>query len=98
MMFFIRTLIFLELFYSVLGIFYAGVDISHVARFEQGNVVYRDYDGQPYDLFNLIKRHRMNCIRLRLFTSSEQQALSDPYNFSSTLKHTLKLALRAKKK
>ncbi|CAF1479371.1 unnamed protein product [Didymodactylos carnosus] len=92
----IDILFLFELFYSTLAIDCIGVDISHVALFEQENVVYRDYDGQPCDPFTLIKRHGINCVRLRLFTSNEQQVLSHPYDFAPTLKHTLSLARRAK--
>lgn len=77
--------------------FLAGVDISHVAFFEERNVRYRDYEGQPQDLFSLLKKYEINCVRLRLFTSSDQQARKRPYDHSPNLQQVLKLAQRAHK-
>jgi arabinogalactan endo-1,4-beta-galactosidase len=86
------------IFRYVLSEFLAGVDVSHINLFEKHGAVYRDYDGRPIDLFDLLKKYGINCIRLRLFTSSEEQARDNPMDSAQTLNYTLNLALRVKKK
>jgi len=75
--------------------FIAGADVSHLAFFEERGIVYRDA-GQPRDALALLKQRGLNCARLRLFTSSAQQAQTDPYNFINNLGYTLPLAVRAR--
>jgi arabinogalactan endo-1,4-beta-galactosidase len=77
------------------GEFMAGADVSHQAFFENRGIVYRE-DGQARDALVLLKERGLNCARLRLFTSSAQQALADPYNSINNLEYTLPLAVRAK--
>lgn len=76
-------------------IFMAGADLSHVRFFEERGIVYRE-QGQVRDAFEILKRAGLNCARLRLFTSSEAQAQTNPYNAINNLDYTLPLALRAK--
>jgi arabinogalactan endo-1,4-beta-galactosidase len=75
--------------------FIAGADVSHLAFFEQRGIVYRDA-GQPANALVLLRQRGLNCARLRLFTSSPQQAQADPYNAINNLDYTLPLAVRAK--
>jgi arabinogalactan endo-1,4-beta-galactosidase len=73
----------------------AGADLSHLAFFESRGVVYQD-SGHPGDALIIAKKHGLNCVRLRLFTSSAAQALADPYNYINNLDYTLPLAVRVK--
>lgn len=75
--------------------FLAGADFSHLAYFEERGAVYRD-NGQPRDALEMLEKRGLNCVRLRLFTSSAEQAQSDPYNSINNLDYTLPLANRAK--
>jgi len=75
--------------------FLAAADFSHLAFFESRGVVYAE-TGQPQDALSILKRHGLNCVRLRLFTSSAAQALFDPYNYINNLDYTLPLAVRVK--
>lgn len=75
--------------------FIAGADLSLLAYFETNGIVYKD-DGQPGDAIKILKKHGINCIRLRLFTSSAEQAKADPYNYINNLAYTLPLAVRVK--
>ena len=77
------------------GEFIAGADVSHLVFFEERGIVYRD-NGQPQDALALLKQRDLNCARLRLFTSSAQQAQADPYNAINNLGYTLPLAVRAR--
>jgi glycosyl hydrolase family 53 len=64
--------------------FIAGADVSHLVFFEDRGIVYRD-DGQPQDALAILKRRGFNCARLRLFTSSAQQARANPYDSRNCL-------------
>jgi arabinogalactan endo-1,4-beta-galactosidase len=75
--------------------FAAGADFSHLAYFESLGVMYRS-DGQPQDGLAILKDRGLTCVRLRLFTSSTAQAVSNPYNYINNLDYTLPLALRVK--
>ncbi|HXI50247.1 MAG TPA: glycosyl hydrolase 53 family protein [Candidatus Saccharimonadales bacterium] len=75
--------------------FVAGADFSHLGFFEDRGVVYRDAD-EAKDGLRILKSHGVNCVRLRLFTSSADQARRDPYNYTNNLDYTLPLAVRAK--
>jgi len=75
--------------------FVAGADVSHLAFFEDRGIVYKD-GGQPEDALGILKRHGLNCVRLRLFTSSAAQAQANGYNYTNNLDYTLPLALRAR--
>ncbi|MGH7940859.1 MAG: glycoside hydrolase family 53 protein [Limisphaerales bacterium] len=76
--------------------FIAGADLSLLTYFESKGIVYKD-QGQPEDAINILKKHGINCIRLRLFTSSRQQAQTDPYDYINNLAYTVPLAARVKK-
>ncbi len=78
------------------GDFLCGADFSHLAFFESRGVTYRE-NGQPEDALQILKRHGLTCVRLRLFTSSAAQAKANPYNYLNNLEYTVPLAVRAKK-
>ena len=69
--------------------------MSHLAFFEQRGADYRA-GGQTQDALSILKDRGVNCVRLRLFTSSAAQAQSDPYNSINNLDYTLPLAVRAR--
>ena len=75
--------------------FLAGADFSHLAFFEDRGIVYKE-DGQVRDGLAILKSNGVNCVRLRLFTSSAAQAQADPYNYTNNLTYTLPLAVRVK--
>jgi arabinogalactan endo-1,4-beta-galactosidase len=75
--------------------FIAGADFSHAAFFEARGKVYRS-GGQARDPFAILRTNGLTCVRLRLFTSSAQQAASNPYNYINNLDYTLPLAVRVK--
>jgi arabinogalactan endo-1,4-beta-galactosidase len=77
------------------GPFIAGADFSHLAFFESRGVLYKD-GGVAQDGLQILKNHGVNCVRLRLFTSSASQASSDPYNYINNLTYTVPLAVRVK--
>lgn len=75
--------------------FAAGADFSLLAFYESRGVTYKE-NGQPTDGLQILKDHGLNCVRLRLFTSSAAQAAADPYNYINNLSYTLPLAVRVK--
>ena len=75
--------------------FIAGADMSHLSFFEDRGITYRS-NGQTQDAFLMLRERGLNCVRLRLFTSSAAQAQADPYNYTNNLAYTLPLAVRAK--
>lgn len=75
--------------------FIAGADFSHAAWFESRGKVYRG-EGQAQNPFALLRTNGLTCVRLRLFTSSAQQATNNPYNYINNLAYTLPLAVRVK--
>lgn len=75
--------------------FVAGADVSHLVFFEDRGIVYRD-GGIAEDALVILQRRGLNCARLRLFTSSAQQAQANPYNATNNLDYTLPLAVRVK--
>jgi arabinogalactan endo-1,4-beta-galactosidase len=88
------------LFASVLSAFaaddfIAGADMSHLVFFEDRGITYRD-DGMVKDALSLLHDRGINCVRLRLFTSSATQAQADPYNYTNNLAYNLPLAVRVK--
>jgi len=76
--------------------FLAGADFSDLAFFESQGVAYKD-GGQIQDGLQILKKHGLNCVRLRLFTSSAAQAKADPYNYINNTDYTMPLAVRVKK-
>ena len=76
--------------------FIAGADCSHVAFFEAHGKAYREA-GMAADPFLILKRNGINCVRLRLFTGSDEYAKQDSYNTINNLTYTLPLAVRVKK-
>ena len=52
--------------------------------------------GRSQDAFQILKNHGVNCVRLRLFTSSQAQAASDPYDYINNTNYTVPLAVRVK--
>ncbi len=77
------------------GDFIVGADMSHLKFFEDHAVVYRDA-GQSRDALAILKSRGVNCIRLRLFTSSAAQAQANPYDSINNLDYTVPLAVRVK--
>jgi len=75
--------------------FIAGADMSHLQFFEDRGITYR-VNGQTQDALSILKNRGVNCVRLRLFTSSAAQAQADPYNYTNNLAYTLPLAVRVK--
>jgi arabinogalactan endo-1,4-beta-galactosidase len=75
--------------------FIAGADLSLLAYFETNGIAYKD-NGQAGDAIQILKNHGINCIRLRLFTSSAAQAQADPYDYINNLTYTVPLAVRVK--
>lgn len=75
--------------------FLAGADMSHLAFFEDRGIVYRQ-QGQVRDALAILTNSGLNCVRLRLFTSSAAQAQADPYNSINNLSYVLPLAVRVK--
>lgn len=80
---------------SLGGTFLAGADYSLLAFFEAMGVQYKD-NGQVMDGIQILKNHGINCVRLRIFTSSAAQAAADPYDYTNNLQYNLPLALRVK--
>jgi len=75
--------------------FLAGADMSHLAFFEARGIVYKS-GGQTQDALAILQQRGVNCVRLRLFTSSAAQAQANPYNQINNLDYTLPLAVRVK--
>jgi len=75
--------------------FIAGADMSHLAFFEERGTVYRS-GGQAQDALKILTNRGINCIRLRLFTSSNEQGQANPYNYINNLAYNLPFAVRVK--
>ncbi|HLX72757.1 MAG TPA: glycosyl hydrolase 53 family protein [Verrucomicrobiae bacterium] len=75
--------------------FLAAADFSDLAFFESRGVTYKD-NGLVTDGIQILKDHGINCVRLRLWTSSATQAAADPYNNGNNLAYTVPLAVRVK--
>lgn len=76
--------------------FLAGADLSHLAFFEARGVAYQA-KGETNEACAILREKGLNCARLRLFTSSAEQAAGNPYNYINNLDYTLPLAVRAKR-
>lgn len=76
--------------------FIAGTDFSHVAWIESTGATYKE-NGKPVDPFEILARRGINYIRLRLFTSDDDQAKADPYNKINNLQYNIPVAKRIKK-
>jgi arabinogalactan endo-1,4-beta-galactosidase len=75
--------------------FLSGADLSLLQFFQDRGISYRS-NGVPQDAILLLKNRGINCVRLRLFTSSAAQAQADPYDYTNNLAYTLPLAVRVK--
>jgi arabinogalactan endo-1,4-beta-galactosidase len=75
--------------------FLVGADCSHVGFFEAHGKVYKE-NGVAVDPFHLLKEDGVNCVRLRLFTGSDDYAKQDSYNTINNLTYTVPLAVRVK--
>ena len=75
--------------------FLSGVDLSHLKFFEDRGKTYRT-NGVAGDAVSILKNQGINCVRLRLYTSSAGQAQADPYNYTNNLAYTVPLAVRVK--
>jgi arabinogalactan endo-1,4-beta-galactosidase len=76
--------------------FISGADMSLAPYFETNGIVYK-HNGQVEDVFQILKGQGVNCIRLRLFTSSAAQAQADPYDYINNLAYTVPLAAWVKR-
>jgi len=63
--------------------------------FEARGISYKD-NGVAQDGLQILKNHGINCVRLRLWTSSATQAASDPYDYTNNNTYTIPLAARVK--
>ena len=77
--------------------FLAGADFSHLAFFESRGVQYRD-GGQVQDGIQILKNHGINCVRLRLFTNTNQPGGNVQFNYDhiNNTAYTVPLAVRVK--
>jgi arabinogalactan endo-1,4-beta-galactosidase len=75
--------------------FLAAADFSFLSYFESLRITYKE-GGQVQDGIQILKNNGINCVRLRLFTSSAAQAASDPYNYINNTTYTVPLAVRVK--
>jgi arabinogalactan endo-1,4-beta-galactosidase len=75
--------------------FLAGADVSDLAFFESRGAAYKE-NGQVKDGIQILKDKGINCIRLRLWTSSQAQANSNPYNYINNTNYTVPLAVKVK--
>lgn len=75
--------------------FVAGADCSLLSFFETNGISYKT-NSRAGDALGILKDCGINCIRLRLFTSSAAQAQADPYNYINNLAYTAPLAARVK--
>ena len=78
--------------------FLAAVDFSHLAFFESQGITYKD-SGQVQDGIQILKNHGINCVRLRLFTNTNQPGgASAQFNYDhiNNTAYTVPLAVRVK--
>jgi arabinogalactan endo-1,4-beta-galactosidase len=68
-----------------------GADVSFLARCEQDGLIFKE-DGRPRDLLVMLREHRYNWVRLRVFHDPSMSADRLP----NDLAYTLALAKRAK--
>ncbi len=76
----------------------AAADFSHLKFFEDQGKKYKE-GGQIKDGLTILKDQGINCVRLRLFTSSAAQSqgsLMNAYNYTNNLAYTVPLAVRVK--
>ena len=71
--------------------FAVGADVSFLASAEQQGIVFKE-NGQPKDVLAILREHRFNWVRLRIFHDPDASADKLPNN----LAYTLALARRAK--
>ena len=79
----------------IIAQFIAGADMSLLSFFESKGIAYKS-NGITQDALTTLKNQGVNCIRLRLFTSSQTQAQSDPYDYINNTNYTIPLAVRVK--
>lgn len=72
-----------------------GADMSMLAYYESQGTTYKD-NGHAEEALAMLKGKGLNCVRLRLFTSSAAQAQADPSDYINNLTYTLPLAIRVK--
>lgn len=72
-----------------------GVDLSLLDYYKSQGMTYKN-NGQPGDVLQMLKAMGVNCVRLRLFTSSAAQAQADPYDYINNLSYTVPLAQQIK--
>jgi len=72
-----------------------GADMSMLSYYESIGTTYRD-GGKADDALQILKRRGFNCVRLRLFSSTADQAFANPRNYFNTLEHMVPLAARVR--
>ena len=77
--------------------FLAAADFSHLKFFEDGGITYKD-NGQVQDGIQILKNHGINCVRLRLFSNTNQPSANSNtnYNYINNTSYTVPLAVRVK--
>jgi arabinogalactan endo-1,4-beta-galactosidase len=99
---YLKFIVLIVIFFELVGNsvrgdtnFLAAADMSDLALFESKGAKYKD-GGQIQDALQILTNHGINCIRLRLWTSSQSQAGSDPYDYINNTNYTIPLAVRVK--
>lgn len=72
-----------------------GVDLSLLDYYQNRGVIYKK-NGQRVNVLQMLKGMGVNCVRLRLFTSSAAQAQADPEDYVNNLTYTVPLAQEVK--
>ncbi|MBE5913760.1 MAG: glycosyl hydrolase [Pseudobutyrivibrio ruminis] len=72
-----------------------GADVSSLQAMEDNGAIFYDEDGRQDDALNILKRHGVNSIRLRLFNDPEMSFDRGDY---CNVKNTLPIAKRIKEK
>lgn len=72
-----------------------GTDLSLLNYYERQGTIYQS-NSEPVNVLQMLKGMGINCIRLRLFTSSAAQAQADPYDYINNLTYTVPLAQQVK--
>ncbi len=73
-----------------------GADISHLPELESRGKKFYDTDGKQKDVFNILKDHGFNYIRLRIFNDPARDSGYSPKEGFCDLEHTLRMAKRTK--
>lgn len=89
--------IFLPKSASARSDFIRGVDVSTVIAEEESGVIYRDYNGEPQDIFKTLRQNGVNYIRVRVWNNPWTE---DGHSFGgghNDVDTTVQIAARAAK-